>query len=151
MDDSFCSGIGGDRVIFKTPLRNYTVADIPQLLTDAGAPDAAAMLRLQLENDVRTVDAPGVETHVFYGYSVPTPSILTINGTSFDVYPTVTTADGDGAILVEGLRVLEKFRHEQKKPIKHYPMKGFVHGACAQSEAVHRTWLEILFRPSEVS
>lgn len=140
---------GDDHVWVSTlhPARNYTTADLQQLLIDAGGLNASKLYRILQANNWLTFEAPGVECHAFYGTGVPTIVRSTYNTTRFDDVPVVEFGDGDGTVPELGLRMLERWRGRQAQPIYGYAIHGLTHGAGPQNKQALRMFLDILSSP----
>lgn len=91
-----------------------------------------------------TFDAPGVQSHAFFGTGVPTPMRIVYNTTKFDGNPQVDMGNGDGVVPEVGLRMLELWRGKQEKGIYSYPIPGLEHGGGVQNKQALRMFLEIL-------
>eukprot|EP00884_Botryococcus_braunii_P000134 jgi/Botrbrau1/10120/Bobra.20_2s0026.2 len=112
--------------------REYRTADIPALLRDVGA-DQAADVWEKVE-PYRVLDkAPNVEAFCFYGKGVPTISRLDYLWESF-LGPSVQhlTDEGDGAVLQPSLELCRTWSEKQKYPatVKSFP--GVVHETILQ-------------------
>lgn len=66
---------GKDEVIIKTPSKTYSAHDLHEIMTDLGLKDGAAVQQIVAKDlGATTFKAPLVDTHVYYGFGVPTPS-----------------------------------------------------------------------------
>lgn len=131
-------------VTTRSPPRNYTTADLGQLLADATGYNASKVFHLLQTQKWFTFDAPGVESHAIFGTGVPTPLRSTYNTTAFDTAPITQFGNGDGVVPEAGLRLLEIWRGKQAHPIYSYPIQGLAHGGSVQNKVALRLFVEIL-------
>jgi hypothetical protein len=89
-------------------------------------------------------EAPGVETHCFFGTNVSTPLTTTYTSSAFGNVPVTTYGNGDGVVPEAGLRMLEQWVGKQAQPIYSYPINGLFHGGSVFNKEVLRMFLEIL-------
>lgn len=70
-------GTGSDawnstEVLVWTKSKNYTAADLPQMLTDMGLPGVRKLLELEIPDYLQAFAPPMIDTYAFYGFGVNT-------------------------------------------------------------------------------
>lgn len=124
-----------DEPIFKTPSKNYSAYDFPEMLKDAGHADFIDMAKfLAADPDLNLFAPPGVNTFVTFGMDVNTTGIVTFDQ---DLAPhvspnsTSTNTSGDGLVPMRSSLRGTTWAAAQKSQGKRLLYQGFAHQAHA--------------------
>jgi len=135
--------INQDRVLFTTPTRKYTTADLPQLFRDAGKNTSAIVLETM--SKFQTLAAPGVPTYCVFGVDVPTPSTINFETENFFNGPsTNTTVPGDGTCRYNSLDLCTVWAKQQTQPSVTYPIQNMAHSDGLVNPEAIRYLLKLL-------
>lgn len=146
-----------DEVLIKTPSKSYSAYDMQEMLTDLGLTDGAEVQKFVAAGIARsTFTAPLVDTHVFYGYGVPTPTLFEYAADFSplklgEAPPMESRIDrnpddyGDGVVpLRSTTRTNATWPAEQEKAGKVLTQKGFLGMAHTNTEATMADVIKIL-------
>jgi len=125
-----------DQVIVRTPSRNYTALDFPQIVQIIGeGAGGQQALSLFAKSDIGSIQRPPrhVETHVWYGSGVPTPESFDYDTDLFEGFSSTPSAtregDGDGMINLVSCQYPEKhWPRDQGAPVQFKAFHGIGHG-----------------------
>jgi len=135
----------GTGAMIGNTVANYTADDWVQLLYSVGANGSAQALQDMVAKNLTTFQPPGVPTYCAYGVQVPTPGYAYFNATNFDVAPVITQQDGDGAVLLDGLAICERWKNTQKQHMETFTVPGMVHGGSVHNKAILAYFVKTLF------
>jgi len=133
-----------DKLVVRTPTKNYTVSDYPQLFADVGYPMSAIVW--EDVNTLNEMKPPRVATNCIYGYNVPT-EISYYYDKGFDQDPVMDVSDlGDGTVPLDSLEECKDWAAEQTQPVtvKQYNLIG--HGDIIKNADVIAQVLSIVTR-----
>lgn len=133
-----------DTVLVRTPTKNYTVHDYPELFADAGNPMTAIIW--EDVNTLNEMKPPRVPTYCIYGYGVPTEISYYYNK-GFDTDPIVDSSNlGDGTVPLESLQLCQLWNTQQPQPITVTEYNLIGHGDIIKNAQVIAQVLNITTR-----
>lgn len=126
---------GHDRVVVRTPSRNYTVDQIGDALDDAGATRASYFWEQFRDMNGPSRVAPNVTTYCLFGVSMPTPDNIVMSAEldNPSAQGHFTWGDGDGTVLTPGLEACHAFGQHQDMPVRQFRFPGAPHSELLKS------------------
>lgn len=97
-------------------VRNYTIAEFPQLFADMGLPTTGTIYGT-VSTLVENLHAPGVPVNCAYGKGVDTEHFYTYANADYNQDPVMTFDDGDGTVPLYSLQECQSWAKAQSQPV----------------------------------